>query len=209
VDPEQGRKKRRDSGSSFREEPRANPEIPILHKYDGHVPESFWQKFSKADIPKEVTTKVDTGALETKVEESKDKMLPHQFAWAKRALDFLKHEAPAYQKTVLPACSVMNTPSTSQYGLEVADTIATWVKKGFVSEPFREPPLPKFRVNCLMAVNQGTKVRPIRNISLPENSSFNDNVDKFELEKLECVQLNPSVMLFWLWARTVFCTSLT
>jgi hypothetical protein len=69
--------------------------------------------------------------------------------------------------------------------LEVADTIATWVKKGFVSGPFREPPLPKFRINCLMAVNQGTKVRPILNISQPENSSFNDNVDEFELEKVK------------------------
>ena len=36
-----------------------------------------------------------------------------------------------------------------------------------------------------MAVNQGTKVRPILNISQPENSSFNDNVDEFELEKVK------------------------
>ncbi len=123
--------------------PRANPEVPILHKYDGPAPDSFWKSFPKC------------------------KMLPHQFARAKKALDFLKNGAPAYQKTILPACKIMNTPSTAQYGLEVADTIATWVKKGIVSGPFREPPLPKFRVNCLMAVNQGTKVRPILNISQP------------------------------------------
>jgi hypothetical protein len=136
---------------------RANPEVPILHKYDGPAPDSIWKSFPKADLPKAVTTKVNTVALEKKVEESKCKMLPYQFARAKKALDFLKNGAPAYQKTVLPACKVSNTPSTSQYGLEVADTIATWVKKGFVSGPFREPPLPKFRINCLMAVNQGTK----------------------------------------------------
>jgi hypothetical protein len=93
--------------------PRANPEIPILHKYDGPAPDGFWHKFPKADIPKKVTTKVNTAALEEKVEESKNKMLPHQFARAKRALNFLRHGAPAYQKTVLPACRVMNTPSTS------------------------------------------------------------------------------------------------
>jgi hypothetical protein len=36
-----------------------------------------------------------------------------------------------------------------------------------------------------MAVNQGTKVRPILNISLPENCSFNNNVAEYELEKVK------------------------
>jgi hypothetical protein len=35
-----------------------------------------------------------------------------------------------------------------------------------------------------MAVNQGSKVRPILNISLPEKCSFNDNVDEYQLEKV-------------------------
>jgi len=63
--------------------------------------------------------------------------------------------------------------------------IASWVKKGFVSGPFSEPPLNKFRANCLMAVKQSTKVRPILNISLPKNCSFNDTVDEYELEKVK------------------------
>ena len=54
--------------------------------------------------------------------------------------------------------------------------IVSWVKKGFVSGPFSEPPLNKFRANSLMAVKQSTKVRPILNISLPKNCSFNDTV---------------------------------
>jgi len=84
----------------------------------------------------------------------------------------------------LPSCFVKNTPSTAEFGSDMADAVASWVKKGFASGPFKEPPLPNFRVNCFMAVNQGTKVRPILNISVPENSSFNDNVDVFELEKV-------------------------
>ncbi len=72
---------------------RANPELPILHKYDGPAPDSFWKNFPKADLPEAVTTKVNTVALEKKIEESKCKMLPHQFARAKKALDFLKHGA--------------------------------------------------------------------------------------------------------------------
>jgi len=123
--------------------------------------------------------------LDGKIEAVKSKMLPHQFARAKKALNFLRYGAPAYQKISLPGCKVSNTPSTAEYGADVADTIASWVKKGFASGPFSEPPLDKFRVNCLMAVNQGSKVRPILNISLPENCSFNDNVDEFELEKVK------------------------
>jgi hypothetical protein len=63
---------------------RANSELPILHKYDGPAPDSFWKNFPKADLPEAVTMKVNTGALEKKIEESKCKMLPHQVARAKR-----------------------------------------------------------------------------------------------------------------------------
>ena len=64
------------------------------------------------------------------------------------------------------------TPSNAEYGVDIADMIASWVKKGFVSGPFSEPSLNKFRANCLMAVKQGTKVRPILNISLPKKLFF-------------------------------------
>jgi hypothetical protein len=62
--------------------PRANLEVRISHKYDEPAPDSFWKSFIKADLPKVVTTKVDTVALEKKIEESKSKMLPHKFARA-------------------------------------------------------------------------------------------------------------------------------
>ena len=78
-----------------------------------------------------------------------------------------------------------NTPSTAEYGIDIANMIASCVNKGFVSGPFSEPPLNKFRANSLMAVKQSTKVRPILNISLPENCSFNDTVDEYELEKVK------------------------
>jgi len=164
---------------------KANPEIPTLDSYSGSAPESFWEKFPKTGLPSQIQTKINTEVLDEKIEAVKSKMLPHQFARAKKALNFLRYGAPAYQKISLPGCKVSNTPSTAEYGADVADTIASWVKKGFASGPFSEPPLDKFRVNCLMAVNQGSKVRPILNISLPENCSFNDNVDEFELEKVK------------------------
>jgi hypothetical protein len=164
---------------------KANPEVPTLSSYSGKAPDSFWKNFPKNELPEKVQTKINTEVLEGKIENAKEKMLPHQFARAKKALSFLCYGAPAYQKVSLPGCKVSNTPSTAEYGVDVANTIASWVKKGFASGPFSEPPLDKFRVNCLMAVNQGTKVKLILNISLPENCSFNDNVDEFELEKVK------------------------
>ena len=32
-----------------------------------------------------------------------------------------------------------------------------------------------------MAVDQGEKIRPVLNVSLPENASFNDNINYFEM----------------------------
>jgi hypothetical protein len=74
--------------------------------------------------------------LEEKIEKAKGKMLPNQFARAKKALSFLRYGAPAYQKISLPRCKITNTPFTAEYGVDVADTIASWVKKGYVSGPF-------------------------------------------------------------------------
>jgi hypothetical protein len=124
-------------------------------------------------------------------------MLPHQFAKAQKALSFLRYGVPAYQKISLPGCKVEIMPSTAEYGVDIADMIASWVKKGFVSGPFSEPSLNKFRANCLMAVKQGTNVGPILNISLPKNCSFNDTVDEYELKKLKSVRQNLSATQFW------------
>jgi hypothetical protein len=67
----------------------------------------------------------------------------------------------------------------------VTDTIATWDKKGFASGPFDTPPLDNFRSNCLIAIPQNNKVRPVLDASLPKFCSFNSNIDKCKLEKVE------------------------
>jgi hypothetical protein len=67
----------------------------------------------------------------------------------------------------------------------MADTVASWIKAGYAAGPFDEPPTQEFRVNSLMAVDQGKKIRPILNVSLPEGLSFNDNVDTLQCEKIK------------------------
>ena len=42
-----------------------------------------------------------------------------------------------------------------------------------------------FRVNSLMAIEQATKIRPVLNVSLPKDYSFNDNVESDALEKIK------------------------
>jgi hypothetical protein len=93
--------------------------------------------------------------------------------------------APSAQKTALPACSVRNAYSAIKHGYVMTDTIAEWVKNDYVAGPFVKPPFKNFRSNCLVAIEQPTKIRPVLDISLPKGSSFNDNVDKSKVEKIE------------------------
>ena len=92
--------------------------------------------------------------------------------------------AESFQKEKLPACYVHNSKDVLKYGEQITDTVALWVKKGFVSGPFESPPLENFRVNQLLAIDQGDKIRPVLNVSLPKYCSFNDNVDVFKLERV-------------------------
>ena len=58
------------------------------------------------------------------------------------------------------------------------------MKKGFVAGPFSAPPLPLFRVNPLMVVEQKGKIRPVINVSSPPGRSFNDNINLTSMEKV-------------------------
>ena len=103
---------------------------------------------------------------------------------AKKCILFLKSGAPAYQLKELPPIFCSNVPSTAKHGQLVTDTIGVWIKKGFASGPFDSPPLPKFRVNPLIAVEQHGKIRPVLNVSDPVGRSFNDNIDRNGVEKV-------------------------
>ena len=53
------------------------------------------------------------------------------------------------------------------------DQLASFVKLGYVAGPFDRPPLENFRVNQILGVHQGGKVRPVMNLSHPKGDSFN------------------------------------
>ncbi len=54
----------------------------------------------------------------------------------------------------------------------------------FIAGPFKNKPCENFRCNSLFAIEQGSKVRPIMNMSAPLNESFNDAIIQDELPKV-------------------------
>ena len=161
-----------------------NPEIPVLSSYEKGVDGDFWNIFPKNDLPTAACSRVDTEALKKRVEGVRDKMTSSEVRRADKVIRDLKDGAGAYQMSELPPLSSYNARSAYENGVLLTDTIATWVKKGFVAGPFDVPPMAGFRANPLAAVVRNGKVRPILNMSGPKGRSFNDNVDKSKLERL-------------------------
>ena len=138
----------------------------------------------KRDLPDKVTTRVNVLALRRNILAVKDKMSKTELNRAKKVLKNLRHGTSAFQKSELPPISTKNSKNTIFHGRVLTDTIATWIKKGFVAGPFDTPPVQGFRTNPLGVVVRNGKVRPILNMSGPIGRSFNDNVNVKKLERL-------------------------
>jgi hypothetical protein len=102
----------------------------------------------------------------------------------------LKYSGPAFQTKYLPSCTVVNSKAAFDNGKEITDSIFPWVKKGFVSGLFSSLTLKDFRTNSILAVLQPGKIRICMNVSLPEGSSFKDNIAKHKLEKMRMSSAN-------------------
>ena len=160
-------------------------EIPKLNSYSGPQSKSFCDNFPKKLLPSSTECSIKTDILEKIVINLSDKLTECELERAVRSLENLRSGANVFQKEPLPACVCDNAKSAVQNGRNVTDVVGNWIKKGFVAGPFDGPPLPKFRVNSLMAIKQGHKVRPVLNVSLPKLASLNDNVNKLAVEKVK------------------------
>jgi len=89
-----------------------------------------------------------------------------------------------FQKNLKVNHSNHNGKSAIKHGKLITDTIATWVKKGYVIGPFSSPPFKDLHISPLMATEQKTKVRPILNLSAPVGFSLNESVNKTDIRKL-------------------------
>lgn len=108
-----------------------------------------------------------------------------QKARAAKAIRDQREGASAFQKKPLPPICVGNAKSSYEHGEFISDTLAAWTKAGIIKGPFDAPPMPGFRSNSIMAVDQKDKIRLVMDMSRPEGRSFNSNLTKHLLDKVE------------------------
>ena len=161
-----------------------NPEIPGLSSYKDSPGDEFWKSFPFKKLPEKAETAVLTDVFAELIEKSKDKMTNCEYRRARKVISDLTLGAESYQLDSLPPLITANAKSALEHGQLLTDTIATWVKKGFVAGPFDCPPVSGFRANPLGVVVRNGKIRPILNMSGPKGRSFNDNVNRSRLERL-------------------------
>jgi hypothetical protein len=134
------------------------------------MPHHYWKTFPERALPKGPTTRVNIKQLEHLIKKHSKNWISEEKLKA-AAVASLKKGAPAHQISVLPAMQQRNAPSAYEHADKFTDTLRDWVAAGVVAGPFRTPPLPQFRANCLMAVARKGKVRPVVNLSSPKGSS--------------------------------------
>ena len=168
----------------FKEPVLKNVDIPRLDSYMCEPDEDFWNYFPKKDLPKSAETTIDIKAFEKKIEEVRSKMTASEVRRASKIVKDLKNGTESYQKGPLLPIKTANAKSTYEHGELLTDTIATWIRKGFLAGPFKVPPTPGIRANPLAVVVWNGKIRPILNMSGPIGKSFNDNLNVDKLERL-------------------------
>ena len=157
--------------------------LPKLESYEV-IEQKFWDKFPHTDLPKKPEGRVNIATLREEVEEKKGKMRNAEILRAERVIENLENGAPSYQMKCLPQVVCKNTPLSLENGRQLTDTLADWVVKKIAAGPFTTPLCKKFRVNPLMIVDNKGKKRPVLNVSAPKGASFNENIDKYKLEKI-------------------------
>jgi hypothetical protein len=160
------------------------PELTILKEYKSDLPDSYWAKFPKFDLPKEPISDINIENFSKLVESRSNQMTVAEQKRAAQSIKDLQCGAKSFQRTVLPACHIPNASNIENFGKEVSDTVASWVKKGFAAGPFTSLPCKNFRVNRVLTIQQNEKVRPVLDLSEPKGASFNSNVCEEKLEKV-------------------------
>jgi hypothetical protein len=161
------------------------PEIPTLSDYRCPAPPEFWAVFPHSSLPEDISSPVNCEHLATLTEEAKSSWTGQQVARAEKAVRDQTHGASAFQKKPLPPACVGNAKSSYEHGELITDTLAAWTKAGIIKGPFISPPMPNFRSNSIMAVDQKEKIRLVMDMSRPEGRSFNSNLTRHLLDKVD------------------------
>jgi hypothetical protein len=161
-----------------------NPDIPELECYEGRFPENFWLSFPYNPLRGIPRSNIDVKMLGALLSERSPYLRGCEIARGKKVIAYVTDGAPSHQSYCLPPVHCRNASTAYENGRFLTDTIAEWLKAGFVAGPFNSPPVNRFRVNSIMVAVQPGKIRPILNVSTPEGNAFNDAVSDTGPEKV-------------------------
>lgn len=159
-------------------------DIQTLPTYKFPPAESFWYTFPSKPLPASPTTTMRPAVLASLLSDLSPFLNTSQRLRGQQVLDELTFGVRIPFTSVLPSLRSSNTSSTSVHGDEFTDTLAWWIRQGFVSGPFHIPPLAHFRSNQMMAIDQKSKIRIVMNLSAPDGTSYNDAIDDDALDKV-------------------------
>jgi hypothetical protein len=160
------------------------PDIPCLDSYELPPRPDFWKIFPSHPLPSHPSSVLNIQRLASIIKTHRNDLSLDQRMRSERVLSDLKEGGAVPFSVHLPAARISNTPSVTEHGEEFTDTLAWWIRKKYVAGPFAAPPLPSFRTNSMMAVEQRNKIRIIMNLSAPKGDSYNDAIHEIALQKV-------------------------
>ncbi len=160
------------------------PEIPQLPDYQLPPSPDFWKMFPTLRLPSHPSSSINYLRLGAIIKQHRSFLSMGQRLRADRVVHDLQYGSDVKFQKYLPPARISNTPSVYVHGEEFTDTLAWWVRQGYVAGPFTAPPFRDLRTNAMMAVAQRNKIRIIMNLSAPEGDSYNDAIDELALEKV-------------------------
>jgi hypothetical protein len=160
------------------------PEIQPLSSYKLPPPADFWRSFPSTVLPSHPNSVLNHVRLRGIIDSQYNLLSFGQRVRSDRIIQDLENGAAAPFRSELPGARNPNTPSVVSHGEEFTDTLAWWVRCGYVAGPFAAPPFPDFRTNAMMAVEQKEKIRIVMDLSSPKGLSFNDAIAELALEKV-------------------------
>ena len=168
-------------------------DLPQLASYELPVGKDYWNYFKHNPLPNGATTPIQVKQLQEAYNDVRHLMSECQTNMGDQVISDLTFGADTLvDEQKLPQLTVPNPPMSREDCIHLADSIATWLNKGFVAGPFDRSPLDNLRTNPIFVISRNGKHRPILDMSSPPGSSFNDAIIEHKVPKL--VMANPKTI---------------